>query len=342
VGWAFLSYVRTAFLPVGLGFVHEPWPVGPGSPVFFLPLFGIALGAGLLVALRDRSAWARALLAGLGYQAVMLLPVLGLLDMAYFRVGPVSNHLQYLAIMGPVALMAAAATTAGRSSRLARPVSAAAVLALGLATSRRSAEFHDDVRLWSAAARDAPGNAFARAQLGALLWRQGALDDARRELAAAAEVERDGPRRHVHRAAWLLSVGRGPEAAGEARAAIAASSDPEVRLDAAELLLRSGGSSDALPVLRGLAAAAPGSPRYAYLLANALWREGRKNEGIEVLRAFCRDHPEDPEMRKSLAIALTRAGRMEEARAVAAAASGVAESDPRAAEMLGHWLDDPH
>ncbi|MEI6223620.1 MAG: tetratricopeptide repeat protein [Deltaproteobacteria bacterium] len=340
-GWAFLFYVRTAFLPIGLGFVHEPWPAGPGSPVFFLPSIGIVLGTGLLVALRDRAAWAGALLAGIGYQAVMLLPVLGLLDMAYFRVGPVSNHLQYLALMGPVSLVAAAATTAARSSRLALPVSAAAVLALGLATFQRSAEFHDDVRLWSAAARDAPGNAFARAQLGSLLWKQGAHEDARRELAAAVEVERDAPRRHVHRASWLLATGQVPEAAEEARAAIAASSDPEVRLDAAEILLRSGGSADALPVLRRLLAAAPGSPRYAYLYANALWREGRKAEAIEVLGAFCRDHPEDPEMRKSLAIALAGAGRMDEARAVAAVAAGVPVTDPLAAEMLGRWLDTP-
>ena len=38
----------------------------------------------------------------------MLLPVLGLLEIAWFRIGPVSNHLQYLALMGPAALAGAA------------------------------------------------------------------------------------------------------------------------------------------------------------------------------------------------------------------------------------------
>lgn len=338
--WALAFYVQAAFVPVSLGFVHEPWPVRPGSPWFLLPLALLGLGAVLLVAARNRRRWVSPLLAGLAYQAVILLPVLGLVDMAYLRVGPVSNHLQYLALMGPVALLAAGATTLARRSRLAVPTAAAAAVAFGLGTFQRATDFRDDERLWRAAVRDAPGSAFAHDQLAVLLSERGLTSAAQDEWAAAAELERDPPTRHVYRATWLASTGRAGEAADEARAAIASTDNPEVRVDAAGLLLRMGRSAEAIPVLRGLADAAPSSSKYAYLLANALWREGRKADAVDVLRTFCRDHPREPEMEKALGIALARSGQRPEALAVAAAAAGVGIDDARAAVLLSRWLGE--
>jgi len=337
-GWALAFYVRTAFLPVGLGFVHGPWPVAPGSPSFFLPLALVALVAVALVVGRDRWRWAKPVGAALGYQATMLLPVLGFVDMAYFRVGPVSQHLQYLALLGPMALVAALAMALRDHSTLVVPVSAAAVLALGVATFQRAAEFRDDETLWAAAARDAPTNAYAHAQLARLAEHRADAARARDQWARAAEAEVDPARQQVYRAWWLASQGRRGEAAGEALAATSGSMNPEVREDAAEVLVRIGRASDAIPVLAQLSGAAPANSSYAYALAKALWHDGRTEEAVNVLQAFRRDQPRQPEMEKALGIALALSGRTEEAKAVAASAAGVGAGDPRAAETLSRWL----
>ncbi|HEX7623406.1 MAG TPA: tetratricopeptide repeat protein, partial [Anaeromyxobacteraceae bacterium] len=340
-GWALAFYLRTAFLPAALGFVHAPWGVAPGSPLFLVPSALLLSGTALLIALRRRWTWVRPVCAGLAYHAVMVLPILGLVDLAYFRVGPVSNHLQYLALMGPVALLAASAAVLTRRSRLAVPTAAAAALAFGLGSCQRGAEFHDDGRLWAAAVLDAPGNAFAHGQLAFLLSQRGDVAGARSEFAAAAEAAVEPASRHMYRSWWLSSLGRPGEAAAEAHAALASTSNPEVRHDAAEVLLRTGGSAEALSVARELVAAAPASSEYTYLLANALWRERRANEAVDVLRTFCRDHPGEPEMEKALGIVLARVGRLPEAYAHAAAIAGVEPGDPRAKALLARWLEEP-
>ena len=339
--WALVTYQRNAFIPIRLGFVHEPWSIGPGAPLFWAPLLAIAAGLGLLLALRGRSRVARAVLYASGYHALMLLPVLGFLDIAYFSVGPVSNHLQYLALMGPVALAGAGIATAARRESVAMGVAAALALVLGLVTFDRASHFENDLTLWTAAVRSAPDSAYARNQLSGALEERGRSAEALDELLAAARLSTYPADRHRYMSQWLLLSGRPLEATTAAREVVRTSRNPEARRDAAWVLLQAGQSAEALPVFRSLVSEAPNSSDYVYWLAATLARRGKDAEAADVLRAWSRARPGHLDVEHALALLLARLGLLDEAREHAAAALGIAPDNPRAAAQLSAWLASP-
>jgi len=337
--WALLSYVQKAYLPVHLAIIYPDWPVSPDSPLFYVPAAGVLLVAGFLAWAVHRWSWARPCSWALGYQAVQLLPVLGLVDMAFSAIAPVSNHLQYLALMGPVALMGTGAdAVARRSPTTARAVGAVVVLAFGATTFHRAGAFSDDHTLWTSAVREAPRSVYARLQLAGELVEEGDVPGAAAELGEAAAYARDPADRHRLRAQAALYAGRPVDAVGEAREALRLGGNPEVRRDAAVILVQTGNASEAIPVLQALVRAAPGASDYTYWLAAALSRAGRIGEGLEVLRTWCRERPGHPRMERTLAVLLVRLGRPDEARERAAIEAGVAPSDPRSAARLEEWL----
>lgn len=337
--WALVTYQRDALLPIRLGFVHEPWTIGPASPLFFLPLLSVGVAFGLLLALWRRSAAARAYLYAAGYHALLLLPVLGFVDIAYFAVGPVSNHLQYLALMGPAALAGAAIAIAARGrAPVTAGIVAALALALGAGTFLRAADFESDLTLWTAAVRAAPRSPYAHDQLGTALHERGRTAEALEELLAAAYLSADPADRQRYMAQWLLLTGRSEEAIAAAREVVRSSRNPEARREAAWVLLQAGQRAEAESVFRRLVSEAPNSSDYVYWLAATIARGGRTAEAADVLRTWSRERPGHADVEHALALLLVRLGSSDEARRHAAAALGVAPDDPRAAAELAKWL----
>ena len=276
---------------------------------------------------------------GLGYHLVQVLPILGLVDMAFLAIAPVSNHLQYLALMGPAAL--AGVGFAALAKRYGRAIWAAAgLLVFGLAatTFHRAQAFENDLALWTAAVGEAPSSAYAHLQLAGEYMERGDARDAVPELERAAILAREAGDRHRLRALALLYSDRTEEALLEARAAIREGGNPDLRRDAAVVLLEAGDANEAIPVLRALAAAAPGASDYTYWLAAALSRAGRTDEALQVLLAWCAERPGHPRMERTLAVLLARTGRKAEARERAARVLDVEPRDPRAEAQLDEWL----
>lgn len=299
---ALAFYVRSAYLPVGLSFAHPEWPAAATS---FLPAAAVAAIAAVLWA--ARRSWGRAPLVALGYQALMVLPVLGLVEIAWFRIGPVSNHLQYLALMGPAALAGLALDRL--ASRWRVPGAAAAallVLALGVATAARARAFEDELTLWQAAVRAAPESTIARRELAIALAGRGRGREALAELEAMASVARDPAEKHHARALWLLAAGRAAEAAAEAEQAVRLRPDPAFRRDHGVALVKAGRWEEAVAVLEPLARAELEAADPRYWLGLALAGAGRLPEAAQALREACRLAPGDAAAREALAEVLAR------------------------------------
>ena len=306
--WALLSYLQKAFVPVGLAFVYPDWPVRPGSAVFWVPLAAVLLLAALLW--WQRRGPGRPVAFAVAYHALMVLPILGLVDMSYLHVGPVSNHLQYLALMGPVALVAGGlATLAGGRWRVPAAALAAALVAwLGAATWRRAASFESDLTLWSAAARDAPGSLYAAWMYADQLGLAGRYAESLAELSAFADRAPDEASRRRARAAWLFKSGQPGAALEEALAAERIRPDPNFAAEMGQLLARSGHPGPAIELLAPVLRREPRAGNARYWLAASLARVGRDAEAAEVLREGLRIDPGDQRLREALEVTVRRTG----------------------------------
>ncbi len=332
--WAFCAYVWTAYVPVGLAFLYPPWPVSPTSPWFALPAAALALGAVILWRYR-RSAGGPILLA-LGYQGVMLLPVLGLVGIAFFMWSPVANHLQYLALPGPVALVAFALARppGSRWRAFATGASVVIVLGLGATTFARAHAFADDFTLWETAERDAPGSLHAAWMHSVELKKRGRPAEANAALAALAERAGDPATRHAARCLWLLGTGRHAEALPEALASDRLRHDHILQIDVGIALLRAGRPVESLGVLAPLSRRNPSDAESRHWLRTALDGALVDRDAIRALAASCRRDPGDGWSCRTFALLAIAADRPEPARAAVAALLGLGDHDPRVTAEL--------
>jgi len=292
-GWALAQYLRDAFFPIGIGFLPAERPVDPTSLLFYAPILAVCALAGILW--RRRASWGRPALFALGFHAVMVLPVLGLVDMAWLKIAPTANHLQYIPLMGPVALAGAGiAALAHSSPRLVAGASIALVTWLAGSTFQRSEAFRDDLTFWQEAARATPDSAFAHTQLAGVLLEAGRTADALPHFERAATVARDAAVSHRARSFWLLYSGQPAAAVAEADEAARLSPDPLFRRDLGVLLTIAGRGAEGARVLAPLVAEAPEDIDLRVWLARALNASDRRSEAVSVLVDGSRRWPGNP------------------------------------------------
>jgi len=129
-----------------------------------------------------RKGWGKALLFGLGYFVVMLLPVLGFINIYFMQYSLVADHWQYFAIMGPIGLVAAGITWA--SDRLKKNVflvtvfSAILLLVLGVLTWRQACNYSDSETLWKMTIARNPDCWMAHDSLGSSFKEKGQFYEA--------------------------------------------------------------------------------------------------------------------------------------------------------------------
>ena len=135
-GWSVLAYLRACVLPFDLAPVYAPYPVSlPGA----LPWLMIA--AALACFWTQRGGWGRHALLGSGWFLIHLLPVIGLVPIAYLRVSPRADHLAYLSLAavagGAAAAFGALWTRVEGKPLIARALPACAALAVCLVLAAR-------------------------------------------------------------------------------------------------------------------------------------------------------------------------------------------------------------
>src|SRR5208283_3227778 len=102
--------------PVGLLPIYPP--LGLDGPVPWKAMAWCAVIGGLCLCWMRRASWGRHALFGFGFFFLNLIPVLGIVPMAFLRISLVSDHFAYLPLAGLAGLAAAAA---GRWRVTARP-----------------------------------------------------------------------------------------------------------------------------------------------------------------------------------------------------------------------------
>ena len=146
-------YLGKLVWPHPLMAIYPRWTIDPGQLVSWFPLLAAVI---LFIFLGlNRNTWSRASFFAFVYFLIVLSPFLGrLIDQSFWPYSFVEDHLQYLAAMGPLALVAAdlvrlADRLLPGKQPLQAILAAALLLVLGTASWRYTWVFQNEETLWT-------------------------------------------------------------------------------------------------------------------------------------------------------------------------------------------------
>jgi len=306
----------------------------------YLPL--VAALAGLLALWLIRAKWSRAAFFAAAYYVVSLFPVLGFFSVYFFRYSFVSDHFQYLASMGPLALAGAGIVTiVGRfgetpselaSDTDALQFSGGSIAAIGWKSSllpltcglfllglvfltwRQTAVYHNLVTLYTGTLTKNPGCWMAHYNLGIALNDQGDADGAIAHYRRAVELRPSYAEAHYNLGRLLVQKGQIDEAIAHYEKALEINpADAEAHNNLGTTLFASGRVDEAIAHYRKALAIQPDYADASCNLANALLSNGDLDGAIACYSACLAVSPNQAEAQYNLASALFRTGRKDEA-----------------------------
>jgi tetratricopeptide (TPR) repeat protein len=215
-------YLSKLFWPAKLTFIYPQWTVDPKNPFSYIWLVaGIALCVAIYFA---RPYVCRSMEVAAAFFVATLSPVLGFIMLYTFRYTFVADHYQYLACIGPIALVSAGLVTLTNSVKYGpRFLAALAILilsTLGLLTWRQSANYRDSETLWRTTIARNPGCWMAETNLGSELSERGDFDGAIAHLQKSLRLKFDAPEAHNSLTYALFRKGDADAAITEAHVAM--------------------------------------------------------------------------------------------------------------------------
>ncbi len=305
-GWAVWFYLWKAVWPLGLAFVYPRWTVDPNSPMSYLPTVALAVIALVFWIYRGKS-WMRPVLFALGYFLVTLAPILGFVDIYYFRYSMVADHWQYFSIIGVIALIVAGVNVKISNLRVKMILAAAlAVVFTGMA--RQQAKLYGDPRvLWEDTLVKNPDSWMAHEIMGHYL---GNTPEAVEHFKKSLQLNPNNVASHVNLGMILQNAGRLEEAQKEYEAA--EKIDPSqwaIKFNLGALYDTQGKNAEAEAAYRGAIQINPAySPSHNYL-GTTLLKLGTKTEAIAEFQEALRLDPGNVEARENLNKALAGVGK---------------------------------
>jgi tetratricopeptide (TPR) repeat protein len=277
-------YIGKLVWPRQLIFVYPRWEIDSTAATSLIPT--IACTAAVVFLWWRRNRKLRPIFFAAAYFVVSLFPVLGFFNVYFFRYSFVSDHFQYLASMGPLALAGAAIVKGAdslRSSMRWMETAACAVLLIvevGLSWHHEPA-YQNLETLWRDTIAKNPGCWLAHTNLGVYLNEKGDRAEAIAHYQQALASKPDFPEALTSLGAYEAQIGEIQMAMQHFREALRA------------------------------------SPRFGpawYNLGNALADAGKVEESIAAYQnALTRDSPVYFEASNRLGVALSREGKSEEA-----------------------------
>ena len=317
-GKAVWFYAGKVLWPARLAFVYPRWDVNVSAVWSWAPLAGLVV-VGVILRRCGRERPCRAVLFACGYFVGALLPVLGFVDVFYFRYSFVADHFQYLASVGLIALVAGEGMgickRLGQRGRSIGVVAAAALLAvLGTLTWRQGHIYRDLETLWRDTAAKNPQSWLAHNHLANQLFKQGQLTEAVAEGRIALRVGPGVPETHSTIGLILFDAGETDEAIAQLEEGVRLRPHSAVFLcNLGYCLLRLGRFQEAALVYeRALQIRQNDADAYANL-GYARVKMGETTEAIEQYQHALRIDPDNADVHYNLGNALVRIAKLSQA-----------------------------
>jgi tetratricopeptide (TPR) repeat protein len=339
-GKAIWFYIGKLLWPHPLIFIYPRWDIDSSKVVAYLPL--LAAVAGLVCLCCIRAKWSRALLFAASYYLLSLFPVLGFFTVFFFRYSFVSDHFQYLASMGPLALAGAAITTlVGRLSETPQELDThtharqdsgdnflasrgrslcgavlcgMSLMLLAFLTWRQTAQYQNLFALYTTTLQKNPGCWMADYNLGIVLSEQGKAEQAIEHYRRAIDLRPDYAEAHYNLGRLLVERGQLEDAIAHYEKAIAINpADAEAQNNLGITLFGLGRRDEAIAHYRKALEIQPHYGEASCNLASALIAKGDLDGAISRYADCLAAIPDQEEARYNLASALLRRGRIDEA-----------------------------
>jgi len=300
-------YLGKLIWPENLSFNYPLWKINHSDPAAYIWLL---LTAGVIGAcIFARRLINRGIIVALLFYAITLAPLLGFFMLATFKYSFVADHYQYVASIGPFALVAVGITkvfaSVEKQNNLIKPIVFGLLLVvLGTLTSRQAQTYANLETLWRATIERNPQSFLA----------------------------------HNNLAVELLAKGQAAEAISHYRKAFEVQPDALTGQNLAYALLASGQVDDAIFYYQQALELQPDAPSIAYNLGNAFSARGRLEEAIAAYRKALELQPTGAAIANTLGNALLTKGNLDEAIIYFRKAIELAPTLARAHNNLGNAL----
>lgn len=303
-------YLGKLVWPDPLIFIYPRWEIRGSDPFVYGGLIPALIT--IVILWRGRAGRLRPLFFAGVYFVALLFPVLGFFSVYFFRYSFVGDHFQYLASMGPLALMGAALARLPR--RLPLILGGAVVLAFGLSTAKHGGAFLHNEGLWRDTVAKNPAAVMAWLNLGDTLVHAGRHEEAIATFRHALTLKPDEHSGWNDLACELVVVSRPAEAVPCFERALALKPDfSEAHTNFGNALRDLGQLEQALVHHRRAVELKPDYPEGQNNLGVALAQAGRSEESIVHFERALSLRPDNAASHDNLASALRDVGRIDAA-----------------------------
>jgi len=190
-GNAVWFYLGKLFWPHPLVTIYPHQEIDIGSWVSYLPLLAVPIV--LLILWLKRKSWIRPYFFTFAYFLVALFPVLGLVNQSFVHYSLVADHLQYLADMGPLALVGVGLARFSDvvipgKPWLQTPICVGLLLLLGALSWQRTMVYESEETLWMDILAKNPNCWLGHNDLGFAFLQKGHVDEAMTQFQKALEI----------------------------------------------------------------------------------------------------------------------------------------------------------
>jgi tetratricopeptide (TPR) repeat protein len=289
-------YAGKLIWPVNLTFMYPHWTIHSAEPLAYGWL--LACGGACAMIWFTRRFFGRSVETAALFYVATLSPLLGFIMLYTFYYSFVSDHYQYVASIGPIALAAAVMTAALGRLKKQRPflkpaLGGIVLLVLGLLTWRQSLMYADAETLWRTTIARNPDAWMAYDNLGIILARSGDEDGAMALFQKTLVLRPDDALACNNLGLVLCQKGRMDEGIVEFQKAVSILPGNAVfRDNLGKAFLAKGRQREAMIQFQKVLDNNPLEPKANYHLGIVLFQTGRVDEAMAHFEKALENHPE--------------------------------------------------